>query len=248
MTIGGGEVAAYGFRHQYPATIDFFLSFLLRHPELIQRAMLVVDPLLTESDGKNDDIVDFAIEIDSEATHHIQVKATTDPAEYPLQPGKAREALERLVSHGAQRSIVLTNKPLSPDLAKECTVKDIKGPGTSYAWASGPQPKAQTAAQALIGVDTRQPAEIRSSIAVLIRHFRKHRALGQGLTSARLLVAVLLDFVFDVAAGNESNRISALDLLAKIHMPDTSMTVIGCSEYRVDTYEHSIAGQGKCNL
>ena len=220
MTIGGGEVAAYGLRYQYLATIDFFLHFLREHPELIQRATLVVDPLLAKSDGHDDDIVDFAIEIDSEATHHIQVKATTDPAKYPLQPAKARDALERLVSHGAEHSVILTNKPLSPDLANDCTVEDTNGPGTSYAWASGPQPKAQTSAQATIAVDTRPPAEVRSSIAELIRHFRKHGALGQGLTSARLLAAVLLDFVFDAAAGNESNRINALDLLAKIHMPD----------------------------
>jgi hypothetical protein len=38
-----------------------------------------------------------------------------------------------------------------------------------------------------------------------------------------MLVSILLDFIFDAAAGNEPNRISALDLLARIHMPDADM-------------------------
>ncbi len=223
-TFGGGAVAAYGLNYQYLATADYFLRHLREHPELIPRAALVVDPLLTKPDGKDDDIVDFAIEVDDVATHHIQVKATTNPDQYALQPGDARKALNRLLDHDADNSILLTNKPLSPELANECTITDPDGPASTYTWAKGTQPpQGARAGQPLVAVDIRSPAQVRSAIAELVRHFRKHRALGQGLTSARLLVAILLDFIFDAAAGNEPSRISALDLLAKIHMPDARM-------------------------
>ena len=75
-TLGGGGVGAYGLNYQYLATADYFLRYLGANPELIPRATLVVDPLVTKSDGEEDDIVDFAIEIDSEPTHSVQVKSS----------------------------------------------------------------------------------------------------------------------------------------------------------------------------
>ena len=75
-TLGGGGVAAYGLNYQYLATADYFLRYLRTNPELIPRATLVVDPLLTNADGKADDIVDFAIEIDGVATHSVQVRSS----------------------------------------------------------------------------------------------------------------------------------------------------------------------------
>lgn len=223
-TLGGGAVAAYGLKYQYLATTEYFLRYLREHPELIPHAALVVEPLLTNANGQYDDIVDFAIEVDDAASHHIQVKATTKPNEYPLQPAEARVALGRLLGHAAQHSMLLTNKPLSTVLAAECAAVETSGPGSAYKWSNGPKLSQHAAPRRLLlTVDDRTPAQLRGSIAELIRHFRRHRALSPGITSARLLVAIVLEFIFDAAAGNESNRISALDLLAKIQTPDTQM-------------------------
>jgi hypothetical protein len=53
------------------------------------------------------DIVDFAIELDDVAVHHVQVKATTKPDQYPLQPADARAALNRLLGRPADNSTLL---------------------------------------------------------------------------------------------------------------------------------------------
>ncbi|AFS13792.1 Hypothetical protein MIP_02625 [Mycobacterium intracellulare subsp. intracellulare MTCC 9506] len=49
-----------------------------------------MEPMLKDTDDANDDIVDFAIELNDVAVHHVQVKATTKPDQYPLQPADAR--------------------------------------------------------------------------------------------------------------------------------------------------------------
>jgi hypothetical protein len=176
-TIGGGQAAAYGLKYQYLATLDYYLRFLQDQPELIASSTLVVEPLLIKPDGDDDDdIVDFSMEIDDLPAQHVQVKATTSPADYPLQPAKARETLNRLLSHAAIQSTLLTNKPLSPELAKDCTAADPSRQPTAYRWTTGPQPSGDAKAQPLIAVDTRSPAEIRASIVDSVRHFRGHRA------------------------------------------------------------------------
>jgi hypothetical protein len=219
---GGGRVAAYGLNYQYLATAEFFLGFLRKNIDLLPRAVLVIEPSGAKADSKNDDIVDLAIEIDGEATHHIQVKASTKPDEHPLPPAEAREVLIRLLSHSPDHSLLLTNKPLSPQLTLESSVYSADGPISTYTWPQGPRAPGDSI-NPLITVDTRSPAQLRGSIAELVRHFRKRRSLGQGLTSVRLLVAILLDFIFDAAAGIEHSRVSALDLVEKIQMPDPRM-------------------------
>jgi hypothetical protein len=218
---GGGVAAAYGLYYQYLVTAEFFLRFLRQNPELIARSALVVEPLLPKPDGQADDIVDFAIEVDSEATHHTQVKSSVTPTDYSLQPAEARAVLERLLSLEAPNSLILTNKPLSPQLLGEADVQGTAGSRITYTWATGPQPAAGgVGEQPAIVVDSRSPAELRDSIAELIRGFRRDRALSPALISARLLVPILQDFIFAAAAGSESNRITALDLLEKLSMPD----------------------------
>lgn len=221
-TTGGGSAAAYGLKYQYLATLEYFLRYLRAQPELIPRAGLVVEPMLKDADDANDDIVDFTVELDDVAVHHVQVKATTKPDRYPVQPADARAALERLLKHEADNSVLVTNKPLSPDLLPQCAVGDVEGSTTTYTWPQGPQPVIGRR-QAFLAVDNRTPVELRSSIALLVRYFRRIEGLKYGLTSAQLLVGILLDFIFDAAAGLEPARITALDLLAKVHMPDARM-------------------------
>ena len=140
-TLGGGSVAAYGLKYQYLATLEHFLRYLREHPELIARTTLVVEPVLEDSDGGDDDIVDFGIEVDDVAVHHFQVKATTKPDRYRLQPSDARVALDRLLRYSVDNSVLLTNKPLSSELASECAIADADGLVTTYTWAVGPQPE-----------------------------------------------------------------------------------------------------------
>src|SRR6185369_13719064 len=104
--LGGGGVAAFGFNYQYLVTAEYFLTFLNENPELISRAALVIEPLHKKADGKDDDVVDFAIEVDGEVTHNTQVKSSTDPATYPLQPAPARAALEPLVAYPAANTLL----------------------------------------------------------------------------------------------------------------------------------------------
>jgi hypothetical protein len=223
-TLGGGGVAAFGLRYQYLVTVDFFLRFLQQNPDLIARATLIVEPLLARSDGQPDDIVDFAVEVDGGATHHSQVKSSVEPTLYPLQPADARPVLKSLLSHEAANSFILTNKPLSPQLLGESNVKGTVGQRITYTWPSGPQPPASGGGEApCIIVDSRSTAQVRNSVAELIRGFRKGRALSPSLISARLLVPIVLDFIFAAAAGAEPNRITGLDLLEKVSMPDTEV-------------------------
>lgn len=138
-TLGGSSVAAYGLKYQYLSTVECFLRYLREHPELIARTTLVVEPRFKNDNDVDDDIVDFAIELDDAAVHRIQVKATTKPDQYPLQPADARAALNRLLDRPADNSTLLTNKPLSPGLSSECAIADDDGPATTYTWAEGPQ-------------------------------------------------------------------------------------------------------------
>lgn len=225
--MGGGAVAAYGLKYQYLATLDYFLRYLREYPELIPCSSLVVEPVLEDGEGEDDDIVDFAIEVDGVAAQYIQVKATTKPAQYALQPAEARRALQRLLNHGADSSILLTNKLLSPDLRSACAVSGVRGLATAYSWLDGPQPQnSRGPREALLAVDSRAPAELRSSIAELVGHFRGIGRQKHGRTAAHLLVGFLLDFIFDAAAGLEPARITALDLLARLHMPDAHMAQV----------------------
>ncbi len=222
-TLGGGGNAAFGFHYQYLVTAESFLTFLRDNPEAIPRASLVVEPLHTKADGKDDDVVDFAIEVDNDVTRNAQVKSSVDPDSYPLQPAPARAALGRLVKYPAEQTLLLTNKPISAELLPQVQVlaEETAGQRTTYTWSSGPQKEPGLGAlPPRIVVDSRRPVELRNSIAELIREFRKRRGLTHGLVSAHLLVPILLDFIFAAAAGEAPSRITALDLLEKVAMPD----------------------------
>jgi len=71
VALGGGGIAAFGLRYQYLATAEYILVFLRDNPDLIPRANLVIEPLHTKDDGKDDDVVDFAIDIDDEPSHNV---------------------------------------------------------------------------------------------------------------------------------------------------------------------------------
>ncbi|MGB8403132.1 MAG: hypothetical protein WCE30_03535 [Mycobacterium sp.] len=225
VALGGGGIAAFGLRYQYLATAEYVLVFLRDNPDLIPHANLVVEPLHIKEDGKDDDVVDFAIEIDNEPSHNVQVKSSSEPEEHPLQPALAREVFDRLASHSADQRILLTNKPLSPGLAEEAITHAAKESRTEYTWPSGPQAPSG-ATEPRIVYDARTTAELFDSITQLVKGFRVQRGRGPGNVTCQLLVSILVDYIFSAAAGTEPSRISALDLLEKLVLPDATIAQV----------------------
>ncbi|GAB3037642.1 hypothetical protein [Mycobacterium bourgelatii] len=225
VALGGGGIAAFGLRYQYLVTAEYVLAFLRKDLALIPHADLVIEPLHKKDDGKDDDVVDFAIEIDDEPSHNVQVKSSSEPEDHPLQPAAAREVFDRLVNHPAEQRILLTNKPLSPALADAAVAQTTYASRTQYAWPSGPQAPAGEAEPRII-CDARSTAELFDSIAELVRGFRVERGRSPGAVTCQLLVSILVDYIFSAAAGTEPNRISALDLLDKLVMPDATIAQV----------------------
>jgi hypothetical protein len=227
VDLGGGGIAAYGLRYQYLVTAEYVLAFLRDNPDRIPHATLVIEPLHKKADGGDDDIVDFAIEVYSEPSHNAQVKSSSEPDTHPLQPAAARDVFSRLVDHPAERRLLLTNKPLSPDLGDAVTELEGNGFQKMYTWSDGPRLEGgEDSAQPRIVLDARNPVDLRNSIAELIKVFRVQRGRSPGVVSCRLLVSILVDYIFAAAAGTEPGRISAIDLLEKLAMPDATIAQV----------------------
>lgn len=225
VALGGGGIAAFGLRYQYMVTAEYVLAFLRNDLALIPRAVLVIEPLHKKDDGKDDDVVDFAIDVDDERSQNVQVKSSSEPEDHPLQPAAAREVFDRLVNHPAEQRILLTNKPLSPALADAAIAQSTYARRTEYAWPSGPQAPAGEAEPRIV-YDARSTAELFDSITELVKGFRVERGRSPGAVTCQLLVSILVDYIFSAAAGTEPGRISALDLLDKLVMPDATIAQV----------------------
>lgn len=163
VALGGGGIAAFGLRYQYRVTAEYVLAFLRNNLALIPHANLVIEPLHQKDDGKDDDVVDFALEIDDEPSHNVQVKSSSEPEDHPLQPAAACEVFDRLVKHPAEQRILFTNKPLSPVSADAAIAQSTHGSRTDYGWPPGPQASAGEAQPRII-YDARSTAELFDSI------------------------------------------------------------------------------------
>lgn len=77
--MAGGNQSAFGYRYQYLATIERFLRFMRGHLGELSSVALHVEPtaLMTEGIARDDDIIDFAIELDNEIAERVQVKGST---------------------------------------------------------------------------------------------------------------------------------------------------------------------------
>jgi hypothetical protein len=138
----------------------------------------------------------------------------------PLKPKTASDIFARMPSRGTPttRGIILTNKPLSKKLRQRC------GPPAS---ANGAQETYElTSRQRLVGViihDGRSVADVKQSLLQRIQALRRDRLLGQGIRSAGLLMAVLLDKIFDSAAGMSARTISADEILRLLSTKDNEL-------------------------
>ncbi|MFH5229408.1 hypothetical protein [Antrihabitans spumae] len=228
MTAGGGTIAAYGLRYQYMITIERFLRHMRANLSLLPRTDLLVEPVVLQAGDESDDIVDFGLVVDDIHSHHYQVKSSLAPAENPLTPAPAREVLNRLHANPATHSALYTNKPLSPMLANSVAVDTgsaLPDGVLMYRWPPDDS-EVDASAYPAIYVDSRSEHEIRQSICALIREFRKDRQLSQGDLTCNSLVSVLLESIFSAAASNAPQRITALEFIELLAMPDVRIAQV----------------------
>ena len=116
--VSGGTRSAFGYLYQYAATAEYYLRFLSEHPT----AALLVEPTALASRGMaaDDDIVDFAVELDALVVDKVQVKGSADPQGHQLYPGEAQKVLDRLSGSTTSTATLLTNRPLSSGLTEQC--------------------------------------------------------------------------------------------------------------------------------
>jgi hypothetical protein len=72
-----------------------------------------VEPTSLSQQGiaRDDDIVDFAVELDAVIVERTQVKGSSDPENNQLYPGEADGVFDRLGRDPRTQSILLTNRP-----------------------------------------------------------------------------------------------------------------------------------------
>ena len=222
MTADGGEKAAFGFRYQYLVTVEDFLQYLLEHPDRAGSATLNVEA--TDSSGDDDDeVVDYAIVVAEAVMRRVQVKGSRKPSGLdPLRPSAVKTIFERMSSgpRAATTGVIRTNKPVSKKLAGKCTLTTHQdAPLRQYLY----QQQTTDTADRLIEHDSRSTQEVKQSLLGLIRQIRSDNAVGQGTKSAALLMAVILDRVFDSAAGMSERTISANTLLELLGTHDNAL-------------------------
>ncbi|MDT5115503.1 MAG: hypothetical protein QOE30_1242 [Mycobacterium sp.] len=217
----GGGFAAFGLRYQYFAAADHFLKQVIERDGDVSGLVLTVEPTRLEevADGDPDEVVDYAIsDAGSAADDSVQVKASRQPSvRNPLKPSAVIEIFARMSGDPTSKT-VLTNKPLSKKLRERC------GPPAStdesqdtYELRSG---------QELLGRivhDKRTVDEVKLSVLQRIRTLRADQALEAGLRSAGLLRPLLLDRIFDSAAGMSTRTIPAAEILDLLHAKENEV-------------------------
>jgi hypothetical protein len=197
---------------------------------------LHVEPttLMSEGIARDDDIVDFAIELDDEIVERDQVKGSSNPEGNKLYHGEADTVFERLNGEFATCSVLLTNRPLGPGLQERCSqtmdAEDIEkwdyvGPGSDGA---------EDDTDSLIVVDKRSVESLTEAIEDLVRQFRSDQALGQGSVSCRIISKLLLDTLFQSAGGDGPTKFDALEIVDFMSIPDLEIAhVVGGFDWGV---------------
>lgn len=227
MTTDGGGIAAFGYRYQYLVTAEEFLRLLASGSDDLVSAAFIVEPTqvdLRSASGADDDVVDYAVEINGQVTRRVQVKASRIPSRLnPLKYSDASAIFKRMSSEGDE-AIILTNRPLAKKLEKACSGPSLMVDGRQQHIVKA---KALTSGQSgptrWILRDERQLADIKRSIVGLIREIRHDHALSQGHSSAGLLAALLMDSIFEAAADVVPRRRTASELLKLLCTPDAQI-------------------------
>ena len=211
----GGTNAAYGFNFQYVTTAEFFLRHLRANLDKVGSIALHIESASLAESPQNDDIVDFAIEQDETIHTKAQVKASRQGRE--LIPSDAKKVFEKLNDGTTANIRLMTNRPLSPTLAEACRVVSDNGQVIEYALTDG---DGDRSSDELIALDSRTIGELTESLAELVRQFRKESNKSQGRVSCRIVAVLLLHKIFSAAAGQVERRMTALEIIDAMIMPD----------------------------
>jgi hypothetical protein len=234
--VAGGNQSAFGYRYQYLATIERFLHYIRDHLGELSAVTLHVEPttLMSEGIARDDDIIDFAIGLDDQIVERDQVKGSSKPDDNKLYHGEADTVFQRLNGEFATRSVLVTNRPLGPGLRERCsqTLKNDEIESWGYV---GPDPDgAKDDTDSLIVVDKRSIERLTEAIEDLVRQFRSDQALGQGSVSCRIIAKLLLDKVFQSAAGDGPTTFDALEIVGFVSIPDPEIAhVVGSFDWGV---------------
>ena len=220
--MAGGNQSAFGYRYQYLATIERFLRYMRDHLGELSIITLHVEPttLMSEGVARDDDIIDFAIGLDDQIVERDQVKGSSNPADNKLYHGEADTVFQRLSGEFATRSVLVTNRPLGPGLQERCSQTLDTNEIENWEYV-GPDPDdVGDNADSLIVVDKRSIERLTEAIEDLVRQFRSDQALGQGTVSCRIVAKLLLDKVFQSAAGDGPTKFDALEIVGFVSIPD----------------------------
>jgi hypothetical protein len=111
----------------------------------------------------------------------------------------------------------MTNRPLSPTLKESCQTVGDDGQVIEYALADGDEDRPNSE---LIALDSRTIGELTDSLVELVRQFRAENKKSQGRVSCRIVAVVLLHRIFSAAAGQAERRMTALEIIEALSMPD----------------------------
>ncbi|MFZ3395424.1 ATP-binding protein [Rhodococcus sp. 7Tela_A2] len=227
MTTDGGGVAAFGYRYQYLVTAEQFLRIITTHTGNLDEVALIVEPTsrdLAATSDEDDDVVDFAVEVDGTITRRIQVKASRVPSELNALRYSDTKSIFKRMSSGGEEAIILTNKRLAKKLRKACAEPtDLPDGSQQYVLAASEITGSQDGPVRSVVRDDRKLTDIKQSLLDLIRRIRGDRALGQGLSSASLLAALVMDSIFEAAANVTPRRRTADELLTLLCTPDAQI-------------------------
>ncbi|WP_231976664.1 hypothetical protein, partial [Mycobacterium sp. E740] len=214
-TTDGGTNAAYGFNFQFVTTAEYFLRFLRENLDKVGTIALHIESASLGASQQHDDIVDFAIEVDEAIDTRAQVKSSRVGRE--LIPSEAKEVFEKLNDGKVPNVRLNTNRPLSEKLREACRVAGEDGQIIEYAANEGEnlRPGSET-----ITVDSRTIGELTDSVVELVRQFRAENGKSQGRVSCRIVAVVLLHKIFSAAAGEAKRRLTALEVIEAMSMPD----------------------------
>lgn len=195
-------------------TAEFCLRHIRENFDKIGSTALHIESASLEETSEHDDIVDFAIEEDEIISTTAQVKASRTGRQ--LAPAEAKKVFEKLDDGTTPHIRLITNRALSPALLESCEVLGTSDQIVEYALKDD---EGEVSDQ-IIAVDSRTIGELTDSLVDLVTQFRAENKRSQGRVSCRIVAVVLLHRIFSAAAGEADRRMSAMEVIDTLSMPD----------------------------
>lgn len=213
-TTDGGTNAAYGFNFQFVTTAEFFLRHVRENFDKVGTMALHIESATLAESAEHDDIVDFAIEEDAAIDMKAQVKASRTGR--ALGAPEAKQVFAKL-NDGMTPSVrLITNRRLSQPLQDSCVVASSSEKVIEYALNNSEG----RVTDEIIALDSRTIGELTDSLVDLVTKFRAENRKSQGRVSCRIVAVILLHRIFSAAAGEASRRLTALEIIDALSMPD----------------------------